>query len=46
MVYQRKNRYLKNWYGRIIVDTMDVEKSEEDNSKDEKETKEGKLPNL
>ena len=33
MVYSRKNRYFKNWCGRIIVDTMDVEKSEEDKMK-------------
>ena len=46
MVYKWRKRYFGSWHGRRIVETMDVENSEEDNSEVEKGTKEEQLSNL
>ena len=39
MVYKWRKRYFGSWHGRRIVETMDVENSEEDNPEVEKGTK-------
>ena len=46
MVYKWRKRYFGSCYGSRIVETMDVENSEEDNSEVEKGTKEEQLSNL